>query len=107
MKAERAFPVLVTADVPASPLPDFAGLQELDGSHIRNALDPRIRRRLMTPVRLQINRGDVSEDELAQRREKAMADPNIQNILTDPVMRQAGLTCPACHIWQLALIDCM
>ena len=36
----------------------------------------------------QINRGDISEDELAVRREKAMADPNIQNILTDPVMRQ-------------------
>ncbi|CAL5222224.1 g4557 [Coccomyxa viridis] len=35
-----------------------------------------------------INRGDISEDELAVRREKAMADPNIQNILTDPVMRQ-------------------
>ena len=52
-------------------------------------------------MRAQINRGDVSEEELAQRREKAMADPNIQNILTDPVMRQAGLTCPACRIWQL------
>ena len=49
-------------------------------------------------MRPQINRGDVSEEELAQRREKAMADPNIQNILTDPVMRQAGLTCPACPI---------
>lgn len=30
----------------------------------------------------------MSEEELAARREKAMADPNIQNILTDPVMRQ-------------------
>ena len=49
-------------------------------------------------MRPQINRGDVSEEELAQRREKAMADPNIQNILTDPVMRQAGRTCPACPI---------
>ena len=37
---------------------------------------------------MQINRGDISEEELAVRREKAMADPNIQNILTDPVMRQ-------------------
>ena len=36
----------------------------------------------------QINRGDISEEDLAARREKAMADPNIQNILTDPVMRQ-------------------
>ena len=49
-------------------------------------------------MRRQINRGDVSEEELAQRREKAMADPNIQNILTDPVMRQAGLTCSPCHV---------
>ena len=39
-------------------------------------------------VRLQINRGEASEEELAARREKAMADPQIQQILTDPVVRQ-------------------
>jgi len=38
----------------------------------------------------QINRGEVSEEELAARRDKAMADPAIQTILTDPVMRQAS-----------------
>ena len=40
------------------------------------------------PVHLQISRGDVSEEDLAARREKGMADPAIQAILTDPVMRQ-------------------
>ena len=40
---------------------------------------------------MQITTGDVSEEELAARREKAMADPQIQNILTDPVMRQVSL----------------
>ena len=43
---------------------------------------------LSCPLAVQINRGDISEEDLAARREKAMADPNIQNILTDPVMRQ-------------------
>lgn len=33
-------------------------------------------------------RGELSEDELKERRERAMADPEIQMILTDPVMRQ-------------------
>eukprot|EP00891_Asterochloris_glomerata_P001859 jgi/Astpho2/1859/Aster-00384 len=33
-------------------------------------------------------RGDASEEELEQRRAKAMQDPEVQNILTDPVMRQ-------------------
>lgn len=32
--------------------------------------------------------GDASEEELAQRRARAMSDPEIQNIMTDPVMRQ-------------------
>jgi stress-induced-phosphoprotein 1 len=32
-------------------------------------------------------RGEASEQELAERRAKAMEDPEIQNILTDPVMR--------------------
>ena len=32
--------------------------------------------------------GDESEEDLALRRDKAMADPEVQSILTDPVMRQ-------------------
>lgn len=39
----------------------------------------------------QINRaqrGELSEEEMAERREKGMQDPEIQMILTDPVMRQ-------------------
>ncbi|CAL9780935.1 unnamed protein product [Musa acuminata subsp. burmannicoides] len=34
------------------------------------------------------NRGDISPEELKERQAKAMQDPEIQNILTDPVMRQ-------------------
>ncbi|XP_051136892.1 hsp70-Hsp90 organizing protein 3-like [Andrographis paniculata] len=34
------------------------------------------------------NRGDLSPEELKERQAKAMQDPEIQNILTDPVMRQ-------------------
>ncbi|KAL6986073.1 Hsp70-Hsp90 organizing protein 3 [Sarracenia purpurea var. burkii] len=34
------------------------------------------------------SRGDLSPDELKERQAKAMQDPEIQNILTDPVMRQ-------------------
>ncbi|KAF6133908.1 hypothetical protein GIB67_040672 [Kingdonia uniflora] len=34
------------------------------------------------------NRGDMSPDELKERQARAMQDPEIQNILTDPVMRQ-------------------
>lgn len=34
------------------------------------------------------NRGAVSEDELKERQAKAMQDPEIQQILSDPVMRQ-------------------
>jgi hypothetical protein len=33
-------------------------------------------------------RGELSEEEAAERRERAMADPEIQLILTDPIMRQ-------------------
>lgn len=36
----------------------------------------------------QISRGELSEDEMKQRRERSMADPEIQSILTDPVMTQ-------------------
>lgn len=35
-----------------------------------------------------VNRGDVTEAELKERQAKAMADPEVQSILTDPVMRQ-------------------
>jgi stress-induced-phosphoprotein 1 len=34
------------------------------------------------------NRGELSEDEMKARQEKAMSDPEIQGILQDPVMRQ-------------------
>jgi len=34
------------------------------------------------------NRGDISPEDLKERQAKAMADPEIQAILTDPVMRQ-------------------
>ncbi|THG14679.1 hsp70-Hsp90 organizing protein 1 [Camellia sinensis] len=34
------------------------------------------------------SRGDLSPEELKERQEKGMQDPEIQNILTDPVMRQ-------------------
>lgn len=35
-----------------------------------------------------MNRGEVGDEELEQRQQRAMADPEIQGILTDPVMRQ-------------------
>jgi hypothetical protein len=41
---------------------------------------------------VQISRGEVSEEELKMRREKALADPAIQNILKDPVMGQVIIT---------------
>uniref|UniRef100_A0A0D6R9N2 STI1 domain-containing protein n=1 Tax=Araucaria cunninghamii TaxID=56994 RepID=A0A0D6R9N2_ARACU len=34
------------------------------------------------------NRGDLSPEEMKERQAKAMQDPEIQNILTDPIMRQ-------------------
>jgi stress-induced-phosphoprotein 1 len=34
------------------------------------------------------NRGELSEEEMKARQERAMADPEIQEILGDPVMRQ-------------------
>uniref|UniRef100_A0A7R9XLY5 STI1 domain-containing protein n=1 Tax=Polyblepharides amylifera TaxID=1486889 RepID=A0A7R9XLY5_9CHLO len=34
------------------------------------------------------NRGELSEEEMKARQEKGMADPEIQTILSDPVMRQ-------------------
>ena len=35
-----------------------------------------------------MNRGDASEDDMKERQAKAMANPEVQQILTDPVMRQ-------------------
>lgn len=35
-----------------------------------------------------MNRGEVDEAELKERQARAMADPEVQGILTDPVMRQ-------------------
>lgn len=37
-----------------------------------------------------MNRGEVDEAELKERQARAMADPEVQGILTDPVMRQAS-----------------
>ena len=37
---------------------------------------------------LQFSRGEATEEELKDRQARAMADPDIQNILSDPVMRQ-------------------
>ena len=37
---------------------------------------------------LQMNRGEVDESELKERQARAMADPEVQSILSDPVMRQ-------------------
>ncbi|XP_010933724.1 hsp70-Hsp90 organizing protein 1 [Elaeis guineensis] len=34
------------------------------------------------------NRGEISPEELKERQAKAMQDPEIQNILSDPIMRQ-------------------
>merc|ERR1719482_2380117 len=34
------------------------------------------------------NRGEMTEEEMKERQAKAMAEPEIQGILTDPVMRQ-------------------
>eukprot|EP00244_Chara_vulgaris_P001184 TRINITY_DN11859_c1_g1_i2.p1 TRINITY_DN11859_c1_g1~~TRINITY_DN11859_c1_g1_i2.p1 ORF type:complete len:379 (+),score=99.31 TRINITY_DN11859_c1_g1_i2:2-1138(+) len=36
----------------------------------------------------QTNRGEVTPEEMKERQAKAMSDPEIQQILTDPVMRQ-------------------
>ena len=36
----------------------------------------------------QFAHGDVSEEDLKARQAKAMADPEIQGILSDPIMRQ-------------------
>lgn len=38
----------------------------------------------------QMNRGEVSEAELKERQARAMADPEVQSILSDPIMRQVG-----------------
>jgi stress-induced-phosphoprotein 1 len=35
-----------------------------------------------------MNRGEMTEEEARARQERGMADPAVQAILTDPVMRQ-------------------
>jgi stress-induced-phosphoprotein 1 len=35
-----------------------------------------------------MNRGEASEEDVRARQERGMADPEVQAILTDPVMRQ-------------------
>jgi stress-induced-phosphoprotein 1 len=35
-----------------------------------------------------MNRGEISDAELKERQAKSLADPEIQGILTDPIMRQ-------------------
>ena len=37
-----------------------------------------------------MNRGEVDEAELKERQARAMADPEVQGILSDPIMRQVG-----------------
>jgi hypothetical protein len=37
---------------------------------------------------MQMNRGEMDEGELKERQARAMSDPEIQSILSDPVMRQ-------------------
>ena len=43
-----------------------------------------------TLLLLQMIRGEMSEAELKQRQERAMADPEIQAILTDPIVRNVS-----------------
>ena len=42
-------------------------------------------RRCITAIN-SMNRGDMTEEERKERQERAMADPEIQGILTDPIM---------------------
>ena len=37
-----------------------------------------------------MNRGEIDEGELKERQARGMADPEVQSILSDPVMRQVG-----------------
>ncbi len=41
-----------------------------------------------TSAHTQFASGDVSEEELKQRQQRAMQDPEVQNIMMDPVMQQ-------------------
>ena len=42
--------------------------------------------------------GTATEEEIKERQAKAMNDPQIQNIMTDPVMQQV-CSCPCCELW--------
>ena len=37
---------------------------------------------------MQMNRGEGSEEDIKARQARGMQDPEVQNILTDPIMRQ-------------------
>merc|ERR1719482_2380118 len=52
------------------------------------------------------NRGEMTEEEMKERQAKAMAEPEIQGILTDPVMRWCsaaafGLSWKSCSTWRI------
>jgi stress-induced-phosphoprotein 1 len=38
-----------------------------------------------------VTRGDISAEDLKEKQAKAMQDPEIQGILSDPIMRQASI----------------
>lgn len=60
-----------------------AGLEhEPDNQEMREGL-----RRCMEAI-ARFNSGEVTEDELKARQERALADPEIQSILRDPIMQQ-------------------
>lgn len=50
------------------------------------------------------NSGDIAPEELKERQAKAMADPEIQAILTDPVMRQVRHQSPARTVYGWPLL---
>lgn len=41
--------------------------------------------------------GEASEEEVKERQARAMADPEVQNILMDPVMRQVCVVLYLCQ----------
>ena len=53
------------------------------------------------PVRLQMSTGQMTEEERKMAQQKAMQDPEIQLILTDPIMRQV----PECSV-QTCPLNC-
>lgn len=55
---------------------------------------------------LQLNRGEVSEAELKERQAKAMADPEIQSILTDPIVRNVSAGYACCLLGLYCVVPC-